>query len=192
MSSTLYAFLDSDDCVVYLTTEAISPQVVAARGGSGSTAVGRIDDVPGHLLIKGRHQAYHRYNGGDGTTDAAWEQVVDIPRYRTRRITEVNRKTAQLFDAGFVYNNATYSLSVVAQNSINAAYAVRDALTYPVNWPTKDDAAVVQIADATEMANFCEAAFAAVIALRSSGVSLKSTLVAKTNVAEVDAVTDDR
>ncbi len=118
--------------------------------------------------------------------------LTDVSSYKAFLIESIDIKTGILIREGFAYGNKTFSLSENAQNNLLGTVIKKDALTYPLDWSTKDDSEVYQIADATEMDTFFMSALGTKKAYQDSGTALKVSVQACTTIAELEAIVDNR
>jgi len=107
------------------------------------------------------------------------------------RINEIDLRTQELIEQGFVYNSQTFSLSSSAQRNWLAVEQFKDSLTYPFGISTKDSGQYL-IADATEAHTFSLTALGAAETHYSSGRALKQSVKSAVDAAAVDAVVDNR
>lgn len=95
---------------------------------------------------------------------------------REERAVVIDAATSSRIAGGFMFalrkTSARISLSLASQASVALAFAARDALTYPLKWPTFDDG-VLELASAKDVEALHVAATRAVLAARTDGVSAK-------------------
>lgn len=107
------------------------------------------------------------------------------------KIAAINKKTRALIAAGFQYSGMTFSLSPEAQVTWIGMYNAKGNIT-PVEVGNIDDTGTLVLNSKTEVDDFYEAAQAAVLAARTSGLALKKSVIAATTEAGVDAIVDTR
>ena len=150
-----------------------------------------LPDNPGDSVRAGSVAITHQdVKVNDGTT-----KQLTLDNYKLLRIDEIDIRTGELIFQGFEYPSASgniFSFSTNAQSNLLGTYSAKDLLTYPFGWSLKDDSAVYQIADSTEMANFFLTALGTKKAWQDSGTALKQAIKAAIDEAGVDAVIDNR
>lgn len=114
------------------------------------------------------------------------------------RRREVNQRTGELVDAGFTFDDGngdkTYSMSLNAQSRAEGVYQLQSnpLFTWPVDWPTSDDAYYASFADWAAFEPFHLAMAAALRVVVGSAKSLREAISAAATFAELAAVVDER
>lgn len=114
--------------------------------------------------------------------------------YKAIRFSEINNKTQELINLGYVYNGFAFSLSEKAQTNILALYSTKDDvhLIYPILFNTIDDLNTFEAVDANIIADMYYTALATKKAHLDGGTVLKNQIRQATTVDDVDAVQDNR
>lgn len=99
--------------------------------------------------------------------------VVPIESDEHEKELTVDAATGTTIGEGFAFKGARLSLSVKSQTAICFAFNRRDALPYPMKWPTADGGAVV-LEKAGDVAALYEAAADAVLGARTAGAEAKT------------------
>lgn len=115
-----------------------------------------------------------------------------LDEYKQKKYYQIDTKTEELIQQGFVYATKTFSLSELAQINLLGLKMNKDVITYPLTWATIDDSDSYDIADATDAENFHLASLNTKMGHLNSGNALKAQVIAATDKAGVDAVTDNR
>ena len=195
----MFAFLDSSSNVVAVSQSDISvASVQSSHPALGVTS--RVENAPAGLRHVSQATAvnctFHRLESGDGTDLSHYSEQGTLGVYKAAKIRDIDRRTDELIDAGFVFppGGQTFSLSDKAQAKLNGAFAARNEpeFTYPKEWNTKDDDGTYVLADANAVRSFYLTAVGTVSAHLESGTVLKKQVNAATTTAEVDAVVDTR
>jgi hypothetical protein len=126
------------------------------------------------------------------TLDAAVAAFSPLAQRKRIRILAIDSRTSELIAAGFTYNSVEISLSLNSQSRIHGTYTARALLTYPVEWNSLDDTALLTLVDQTDVESFFGAALTAVRTAIDSGTVLKTAVRDATTQAELDAVVDNR
>jgi hypothetical protein len=121
----------------------------------------------------------------------------DLTLLKQHRILEIDRRTRELFAAGFVYppgSGIRYSLSTQSQFNLEVVDRNRLALemTYPVIWNRLNDDGTVSLDDAIELHGFYLTALGTGRGILDGGTVLKAAVRSATTIAEVEAVEDTR
>lgn len=113
---------------------------------------------------------------------------------KVSKYEEIDAKTDELIVAGFVFDNKTFSLSGSAQNRIMGTHQARNEpeFSYPLQWNTLDDSAVLSIGDAGTLHQFYLSALGTYRAHVDSGTALKGQVRDAQDIAAVDAIEDTR
>lgn len=114
--------------------------------------------------------------------------------YKRTKFDQINNKTQELIDLGYVYNGFAFSLSEKAQTNILALYSTKDDvhLIYPILFNTIDDLNTFEAIDANTIADMYYTALATKKSKLDAGTVLKSQVRDATTVFEVDAIEDNR
>ncbi len=123
---------------------------------------------------------------------AAHDQTLQAAK--TAKAVAIDTKTSQLIDGGFVYSEKTFSLSLDSQAVMAACQLLKDdgSFVYPVKMNNIDNTDVYSVVDSVDMNALYVAAITAMRSFSDSGTALKDAVRAAINVAEVDAVIDNR
>ena len=114
-----------------------------------------------------------------------------LSAYKATKNDEIDARTRELIEQGFLYSGEWFSLSDNAQRNWTALNAARDALTYPFPVSTKTDGEHI-IANAVDMQTFTLTALAAANTHYSSGRALKIQVNAAADKDAVNAIVDTR
>ncbi len=117
-----------------------------------------------------------------------------IEFYKTQKFEEINNKTQELIELGYIYNGLTFSLSDHAQTNILALYSTKDdgILTYPILWNTIDDLNTFEILDRETISNIYYTALATKKAHLDSGTALKSLIRTSNTIQSINLIIDNR
>lgn len=118
--------------------------------------------------------------------------LLTVQGYKEFLFDQIDEKTGKLISQGFTYGGKAFSLSTSAQTNITNTFLAKDILTYPVEWNTKDDSEVINIADATEMTAFYQTALATVKGRLDSGTALKNQVRGAASIPELELIVDNR
>jgi hypothetical protein len=128
--------------------------------------------------------------------DTEKEAVDDahLQDFKDQRYVEIDAKTAEIIARGFPFgtDNYIFSLSMVSQTNIMAAFQAKDMLTYPFDWGTLDDNHSTTIDSGDTLTMFFAAALQTVQVAKFGGEAVKRVINACTTAAEVKAVVDPR
>lgn len=122
----------------------------------------------------------------------AYVSGMSLEEYKTARYNAIDARTTELVLEGFTYAGIQFSLSPSAQTNITNTYLARDIMSYPIAWNSKDDTAVHNIQDATEVISFYGTALTTVRIIRDAGTIIKNNIRNATTIAEVSAIVDNR
>jgi D-alanyl-D-alanine carboxypeptidase len=113
---------------------------------------------------------------------------------KERRYTEIDSRTEELINQGFLFSSLVFSLSPGAQAKLMGVNQVRGNanVEYPIHWNTKDDKQTRDIEDADDMLSFYLTAVGTYRAHVDAGTVLKNQVREKTTIEEVEAVEDTR
>jgi len=130
-------------------------------------------------------------------TVADHKAISKITQFQNKKIKKIDKKTGDLIDNGFEFPPASgkiFSLSGNAQRKMIGTHEVKDhpALTYPIEWNTKNDLDSILISDAAELNAFYLTGLGTMRAWIDSGTLLKRDVRSATTRAEVNAVNDNR
>lgn len=117
--------------------------------------------------------------------------AAELAAYKKAKNLIIDAKTKELIESGITYNNTLFSSSETAQNNWLAMDQLREELTYPFAVTTYDDDEY-EFQNADELHTFVLVGFGTIEPHYSSGRSLKMQVNAASNIAEVDAVQDNR
>ena len=118
----------------------------------------------------------------------------NLERQKRDKLFAIDQKTIYLISQGYTHNSKQFSLSILAQTSLNGLYsrAKNDLLlSYPVEISTATDEQV-DLADAAAVEAQYNAAFDRVRDLKEGGTNLKQAVKDAADQAALDAVVDDR
>lgn len=120
--------------------------------------------------------------------------IATLVKKKREAFAAVDATTKRRILAGFSYGGQTFSLSDAAQQSLLGFWNVRESATYPLSWPTKDNAGWALLDQQPDFEAFYAAAFAKVRTERDAGAAVKSAIASATTVEAVDAAlaTDTR
>lgn len=127
-----------------------------------------------------------------GSIDAA-----TLHSLKEAKVESIDTRTAALIEQGFEFppgSGQLFSLSLVSQHNLTNAFINRNnpSFTFPVLWGTKDALVVIEITDATMMAQFYGVALMAVRQHRDSGSVLKAQVMGAATPEQLDAIVDTR
>lgn len=128
---------------------------------------------------------------------AEYVEILDVSNFsldelKQYRYEQIDRKTFELINNGFVYNGHTFSLSDNAQKNLLGVYTAKELLTYPFPWNTKNDDFTYEIQDIAEMSTFFMTALGTKKAQQDSGTAIKIQVRGCITIEEVNAIIDNR
>jgi hypothetical protein len=143
--------------------------------------------------IDGGFWAYD-FGSPGSIVEVAPRALMTLDQLKEERLKEIDARTDQLIDGGFIYNSVLLSMSIESQVRLEGADRNRNdpAMSYPIRWNSLDDSDAVDLTDATELHTMFLTALGTLRARIDSGTLLKDAVRAATTVAEVDAVVDGR
>ena len=117
-----------------------------------------------------------------------------LERYKAQKNQAIDQRSGELISLGYSFAGEQFSLSANGQTNILALDTTRDdpALTYPIEFNTKDDLGTFSIPDAATLHGMFLTALATKKTHLDSGTLLKDQVRAATTIAEVEAVIDNR
>lgn len=191
-----YAYLNNMNDVIALGTIPRDPADLK------QPAVARIDNAPDGLMPfspdVAEHTSFHRYvpANGDGTSISHYVVLGDLAEYRRKRYKEIDQRTRELIDTGFLHSNTVFSLSLQAQINwnrlrMNILTGVLTALDFPQQVATIDDANF-SLPGLTAAAAFYANYTTTLEGRLNSGRQLKAQIAAAATKAQIDAIVDDR
>ena len=126
-----------------------------------------------------------------GSVDKATLDSEYLDYYKQKKNNDIDIKTKELIEQGFVYDSTIFSTSETAQRNWMAMDQLRADLTYPFAVSTKSDGEYI-FADTTEIHSFVLTGMGTIDYHYSSGRALKLQVNAATTESEVDGVVDNR
>lgn len=104
----------------------------------------------------------------------------------------IDKRTFNLIESGFTYQDLVFSCSERAQIRYNGMLTLAEGLTYPLEINTLDDLGKLVLANAEETVAFCIAAANYVREQVDRGTILKEQVRSAQTQEEIDAIVDDR
>jgi len=119
---------------------------------------------------------------------------LNLEDYKKLRYKEIDARTVELIDQGYVYKTKIFSLSSNAQTNILALDSTRDepSLTYPIIYNTIDDNESYSIIDSTDLHNMYMTALGTKKIHLDSGTNLKNSIRDAVSEEAVDSIIDNR
>jgi hypothetical protein len=123
----------------------------------------------------------------------AGELVIALDTAKKSRHEEIDEKTSDLINGGFVHSSKNFSLTEQAQiNMLGTGYALdKGWMVYPLTFST-DDGGTHNIVDSAEWGVFFTTALGAVKTYYNGGQALKANVTAAVDIAGVLAIIDNR
>jgi hypothetical protein len=120
--------------------------------------------------------------------------IKSLASLKSVRLAEVVTKTTELIEAGFVYNNKVFSLSLETQIQLIGLFSIRNDpnLVYPIKWNTIDDSDYEFINNSAGVTYYYLTAVSKYRAHIDSGTALKDLIRAAVDVNALNAIIDDR
>lgn len=108
--------------------------------------------------------------------------------------SQIDKRTDELIDEGFVYGLKKYSCSLRSQAKAASIHQFKDDpdVTYPIKWNTRDNRGAGQIVSGADLEGFFKTALGTVRYHVDSGTALKDLVRSATTMQELDAIKDDR
>lgn len=110
---------------------------------------------------------------------------------KQQRYVEIDTRTRELIDAGFVHDSKTFSLSDQAQSKWHGKYNARADVTFPFNVSAVNNESY-SVADGPTAKTMYLLVVNTVSGHLESGGALKDSIFAAVDKAAVDAITDTR
>ena len=121
------------------------------------------------------------------------DNLVDIDDERDKRFEEIDRRTVDKINNGFIYNGDEISASLAAQLKLTMLYGDRDVINFPIEIARKKDRhPPVNIPDQAELRTIFSYMRAHIQTCVYSGEDLKDQIRSATTVAAIRAIVDDR
>ena len=108
------------------------------------------------------------------------------------RCLDVDNKSAELIEEGYLYDSQIMSASINHQCNIESMFIERSTLSYPVNYMNKSNTNYVTLSNATDIENIYHAGKTFKMDILVDGASLKVQINNASNQTELDAVVDNR
>jgi len=115
-----------------------------------------------------------------------------LPDVKRAKFKAIDEKTNELIAGGFVYQGKTFELYLEAQVRLIGMLVLKDMLTYPIAYNSKDDFDFVNLTSPTDILTMAGTALSYIGAYLNGGTALKQAVRAATTIAEVDAIVDPR
>lgn len=135
---------------------------------------------------------------GDEISPKHPTEIATLKHQKARRelgmaINRVNQATRASIEEGFVYpkgGTKTFSLSVESQVAILGAFILRNGLTYPIRWRTKDSQDYIDLGNVRDVEEFCTEAFNTLLSRREAGAVLRDSVVEEVKAKNEEEVKD--
>lgn len=111
---------------------------------------------------------------------------------KAQKIAEIDQRTREIIETGFLYGGQTYSLSDRGQLKILWYLNMAASLTYPVSVDVIDDSAKTSLVDEAAVTAWAKAARDALKSALDSGTTLKTSVRSAVTIADVRAIEDNR
>jgi len=111
---------------------------------------------------------------------------------REQRIEQINARSQEILDQGFVFRGQWMSLSDRAQDQIRDATQNRDSLSYPIPWGNADDTAYVLLVSPADVRSLYDAAARRKQETLIEGARLRARVLDAATVADWNAIVDTR
>lgn len=156
--------------------------------------------IPGNNEIVSVAQST-AYTEGDALADMIIQVERAIPgRYmlgtiadlKQLKFAQIDARTDCIFELGFEWEGARYSLTMEAQAKLLGFLVGRDVLYYPIRYNSIDDESFVDIPDKDVALQFVFHAMGTARAILDSGTDIKDSIRSATSVDEIDAANDPR
>ena len=131
-------------------------------------------------------------SGGEITTFDAIPATHSLAEAKFVKNKEIDMRTKELIDDGFVSGAKTYSASILSKLKWTELYNRRDSMSYPFYVQTKDDSESIDMVNAAGIVTIYNDMSDTLIGHVKSGAALKKDVIDATDIAGVDAVTDAR
>lgn len=126
----------------------------------------------------------------DGSTFAA--PPVDLVAYKKAKCVQIEAKTEEVVQRGFLYQGLTFRLLPEDRTNILGLLVSASVMTYPFQIQDIDDAAHVTLTGPADAQAFYAAAMGAVASASMPATLMKQAVMAAATQAAVDAVVDSR
>lgn len=129
---------------------------------------------------------------GDSVSKASLEEHY-LDYLKENKCSDIDTRTRELIDEGFIYNSIGFSLSHNAQRNwmVNMRELEQGNIAFPMNYPT-NDSGIYPIVDATEFNTMYYTALAAVQGHVVSGAGLKVQVKMAATEEAIDLIQDNR
>jgi len=192
----MYAYLNSSGDVV---ATSVTEYALAQAQAINPDITTIVSNAPPGLVVKGRetptHPHYHRFSSGDGSVIEDYSEITVLLPLKAAKAAEIDARTEELIAEGFVASNGKrFKIDDCSLFRYHVMYAIRNHIdaVYPVVITTYDGMNAQVLSNNGMVAAFTEEMFLGQQAILASGSALKQQLIVASNLAEVEAVVDNR
>lgn len=147
-------------------------------------------------LVDSKYWKYVEVSNSFIEMSPAEKLVVDndeaLKLLKERRVEAIESNTIRLYEKGFEYLAKKYSLDDPERDLLVATYLVKDSITYPLVWYTKNKRQSISLIDAAAFTTFYLAALSVWRAIHDGGVILIDAIRSANTINQVNNVNDTR
>ena len=186
------AYVDIHNDVIALSTV---PRTLEVAQDVNSAIVALIENAPSTLIRKGAFGVtyYHHWTSGDGTDISHYTEVVDLDDFKNQKIAAIKKRTDELLDAGFTYDEHTFLLTSTISTMYISLLLIdrKSGLNFPIN--IMDSQRVpYAIPNRTILQELLASTAAGVLEIEDTDIQLQEAVKAATTLEELDVIVDTR
>lgn len=128
----------------------------------------------------------------DGVVAAHRDASHWLPDAKRAKFAAIDAKTNELIAGGFVFQGKTFELYLEAQVRLIGLIVLKDMLTYPIAYNSKDDFDFTTLTGPNDVVTMAGTALAYIGGYLNGGTALKQLVREATTIDQVNAIVDPR